>query len=359
MVSIPDIKMLYQSDKVSRIKTRSHKDRLFSSMTWGIMLFNAFALAILAGSLIYAKNYQNVLLSREAYMLQGQAETYAETLVENAITINNSQAKNPVVTLNKEKAALMILRFAEKRHYRIILFDDKNTVLADSNDLIEYKTGLDERTKRNYLMSFSSKEHGYIKNILRMAAQQKPASSWTSVVDGAFHIYAGFPVVHSGRYVGAILVSARADFMNSVSRAMQIEIIIIFFGTLCFTIILSIYFSRQLAKPLRQLADYADKVRQNVAIDARPPDFSARDDEIGDLSLVLGEMTESLRVRMESIEQFAADVSHELKNPLTSIRSAVETLPKVTDKRKQAQLQEIIQQDIWRMDRLITDISRA
>ncbi len=89
------------------------------------------------------------------------------------------------------------------------------------------------------------------------------------------------------------------------------------------------------------------------------PDFSHRDDEIGDLSDALRAMTEALRARLDAIEGFAADVAHEIKNPLTSLRSAVETVVRVEDPEQQKKLMSIILDDIQRMDRLITDISDA
>ncbi len=89
------------------------------------------------------------------------------------------------------------------------------------------------------------------------------------------------------------------------------------------------------------------------------PDFSDRQDEIGNLSVAVRDMTNALYARIEAIESFAADVSHELKNPLTSLRSAVETLPIAKSETSRERLMEIIQHDVRRLDRLITDISDA
>src|SRR5690606_24192811 len=89
------------------------------------------------------------------------------------------------------------------------------------------------------------------------------------------------------------------------------------------------------------------------------PDWSSRRDEIGDLSGALREMTEALHARMEAIEGFAADVAHEIKNPLTSLRSAVETVARVEDPEQQRKLMGIIVDDVQRLDRLISDISDA
>jgi two-component system sensor histidine kinase ChvG len=114
-----------------------------------------------------------------------------------------------------------------------------------------------------------------------------------------------------------------------------------------------------IANPLRRLAAAAVRVRRGVKNREEIPDFSDRQDEIGNLSVAVRDMTNALYARIEAIESFAADVSHELKNPLTSLRSAVETLPLAKNDTSRNRLMEIIQHDVRRLDRLITDISDA
>ncbi|MGQ3296306.1 MAG: sensor histidine kinase, partial [Shinella sp.] len=114
-----------------------------------------------------------------------------------------------------------------------------------------------------------------------------------------------------------------------------------------------------IANPLRRLSAAAVRVRRGGKNREEIPDFSDRQDEIGNLSVALRDMTNALYARIEAIESFAADVSHELKNPLTSLRSAVETLPLARNDQSRARLMEVIQHDVRRLDRLITDISDA
>ncbi len=135
-----------------------------------------------------------------------------------------------------------------------------------------------------------------------------------------------------------------------------------FFGLACAAAILSsLLLTAAIAQPIRQLAVAADKVREGIAAAgrARIPDFSHRKDEIGELSASLRAMTQAIYARIEAIESFAADVSHELKNPLTSIRSATETLEIATKPEAREKLMGVIKKDVARMDRLITDISNA
>ena len=103
----------------------------------------------------------------------------------------------------------------------------------------------------------------------------------------------------------------------------------------------------------------AERVRRGIKSREEIPNFSERRDEIGHLARALRDMTNALYNRMDAIETFAADVSHELKNPLTSLRSAVETLPLARKPEARDRLMEIIQHDVRRLDRLITDISDA
>jgi two-component system sensor histidine kinase ChvG len=110
---------------------------------------------------------------------------------------------------------------------------------------------------------------------------------------------------------------------------------------------------------VRRLADSAEHVRRRIKTRVEIPDFSTRGDEIGHLSRALRDMTDALYTRIEGIERFAADVAHELKNPLTSMRSAVETLPLARSDDSRARLLAVIEHDVRRLDRLISDISDA
>jgi two-component system sensor histidine kinase ChvG len=125
------------------------------------------------------------------------------------------------------------------------------------------------------------------------------------------------------------------------------------------TVFTSLLLSAMIAQPVLRLARAADRVRQARARAISLPDLARRDDELGDLTRSLEAMTDALSTRIDAIESFAADVAHEIRNPLTSIRSAIDTLPLVKDDKARGKLFAILQQDIARMDRLITDISNA
>jgi two-component system sensor histidine kinase ChvG len=124
-------------------------------------------------------------------------------------------------------------------------------------------------------------------------------------------------------------------------------------------VVLSILLASTIATPLRRLAAAAIRVKRGVQSREEIPDFGDRADEVGNLASALRDMTNALYKRMDAIESFAADVSHELKNPLTSLRSAVETLPLARNESSKERLLAVIEHDVRRLDRLITDISDA
>lgn len=176
---------------------------------------------------------------------------------------------------------------------------------------------------------------------------------------GAMIVTVAVPI-HRGRTVlGALQLSTQAGDIDAIIRDERMAIIRVFLVASGVIVLLSMLLAGTIAAPLRRLAAAADRVRRSVKAREEIPDFPDRTDEIGHLSRALRDMTNALYNRLEAIESFAADVAHELKNPLTSLRSAVETLPLAKSDVSRGRLMEVIQHDVKRLDRLITDISDA
>ncbi len=176
---------------------------------------------------------------------------------------------------------------------------------------------------------------------------------------GAMIVTVAVPI-HRGRTVlGALQLSTQAGDIDAIIRDERMAIIRVFLVASGVIVLLSMLLAGTIAAPLRRLAAAADRVRRSVKAREEIPDFPDRTDEIGHLSRALRDMTNALYNRLEAIESFAADVAHELKNPLTSLRSAVETLPLAKSDASRGRLMEVIQHDVRRLDRLITDISDA
>ncbi|MEZ5891746.1 MAG: ATP-binding protein [Parvularculaceae bacterium] len=157
------------------------------------------------------------------------------------------------------------------------------------------------------------------------------------------------------------VVTAESGGIDTLVEEARLSILPFFGWAMAAAILSSLLLTTMIAQPIRQLAIASDKVREGIAAAgrARIPDFTNRKDEIGELSGSLKSMTQAIYARIDAIESFAADVAHELKNPLTSIRSAAETLNIAKTPEQQAKLLAVIQKDVARMDRLITDISNA
>ena len=158
---------------------------------------------------------------------------------------------------------------------------------------------------------------------------------------------------------GSLMLSTQGADIDDMVEAERLAILKVFLIAAAVMVVLSILLAGTIAEPVRRLADAAERVRRRIRSRVEIPDFTRRRDEIGHLSGTLRDMTNALYSRIEAIESFAADVAHELKNPLTSLRSAVETLPLAKSDESRSRLLTIIQHDVKRLDRLISDISDA
>ena len=168
------------------------------------------------------------------------------------------------------------------------------------------------------------------------------------------------PIRKGDEIYASLLVVHSADRLTNEIKTIQNDVFRIFISILTLSVAFSLYLVGTITNPLRRLAKAVEDIRSGASFDPKEiPDMSNRGDEIGELSRALIAMVEALWDRMGTIEAFAADVSHELKNPITSIKSALETLPKVKDKKDTQQLLNILEHDIDRLDRLITDISKS
>ena len=169
----------------------------------------------------------------------------------------------------------------------------------------------------------------------------------------------GVPIQHMMATRGALLLSTQGGDIDRVITAARLAQLRFFLVLAVVMLVLSLSLANTIAEPVRRLADAAERVRRGIRSRQQIPDFTARSDEIGHLSRALRDMTRALYNRLDAIESFAADVAHELKNPLTSLRSALETLPRVSAGHSRDRLIAVMQHDVRRLDRLISDISDA
>ena len=183
-------------------------------------------------------------------------------------------------------------------------------------------------------------------------------------VGGEIYIAVALPISGPDGITGAILLSTVRGEVDTIIRGAREQILQMFLLATMSSVILSMVLANSIARPLRRLSAAAQNAHDEA--DAKInfarvniPDLTARPDEIGDLSRSMRNMTDALLDRIDENKSFAADVAHEIKNPLTSLRSAVETLEYVRDDESRTALLEVILNDVERLDRLVTDISNA
>ncbi len=371
--------------------------RRVSPLLLRILAVNVMALAILVGGLLYLGNYQDRIIATELKEMSSQARIVASAVAENAIVIDNSNQS----ILSPLLARMMVRRLAETTENRTRLFSATETLLADSRNLLAGKSSgiqvedlpavgdvpvswgaraiaavfnvfdlIHERQAYPLYGEQALQRAGHYDVTARALKGEKAMQVW-SLARGGLILAVAVPVEHAHRILGAVMMSRSDASIDHAIYAVRINILQIFFITLGVTILLSLYLARGIARPIRQLAQAAEILRRgqsntmgvsgiaNLLRDEAIPDMTARHDEIGDLSGALRALTTALARRISDIENFAADIAHELKNPLTSLRSAVETVERLQDPAAREKLMAIIRDDIDRMTRLITDISSA
>lgn len=364
----------------------------FSPIVLRILAVNVMALAILVGSLLYLGRYQDRIVATELDSLLLQSRIIASAVAEGAVVIDHDD-KNMLSPL---LARLMVRRLAETTEIRTRLFDTEDTVIADSRKLLNKDTlpilpsTHEKRTLSEKIVSalfdiidLIHERHEYpmyiereVKKgnnydvVLRASRGEMATQVWRAA-EGGLTLAAAVPVQHSKQILGIVMMSRSDSNIDKAITTVRVDILKIFGITLLITVLLSLYLARAIARPIRLLAMAAEGLRHGQAQlvglagtskllnpDAIP-DMTMRKDEIGDLSGALRDLTKALAQRMSAIENFAADVAHEIKNPLTSLRSAVETASRVTDPAAQLKLMAVIRDDVDRLDRLISDISNA
>ncbi|HET9810529.1 MAG TPA: stimulus-sensing domain-containing protein [Sphingomicrobium sp.] len=190
--------------------------------------------------------------------------------------------------------------------------------------------------------AWQAKQANALTSIIRQAPDMTPVLSAAAPVDG-----------------GALLVTANDRGLTHAVRKQRAGLGIAMAVSVLLSLLLSMFLARTIVRPLRRIALAAHRVRLGRAREVRVPRLPSRRDEIGLLARSVSDMSQSLRQRIDNIEAFAADVTHELKNPLASLRSAIDGLASVSDDKLRTRLTDVAREDVIRLDRLINDISEA
>jgi len=357
--------------------------RFFSPLTRKILAVNVIALAIPVGGLLYLGPYRDNLIRAEMESLRVQGEIFAGAMGEGAIMITTQGEE----VLSLAPARHIVRRLSEPSGLRARLFTHEGSLAIDSQRLGALRSSvqvqelappqagedvinpildmldrfamvLGQHRIERYQESADQVADDYPE--VKAALQGEIMGVVREAENSRLVLSVALPVQRYYRVFGSLMLSKPGREIEIALRNVRATILMVFAGALLVTVALSIYLASTIARPLDRLAAAAERVRRSVGKqDVEIPDMTDRADEIGDLSGVMREMTQALRLRLVAIERFAADVSHEIKNPLTSLRSAVETASKISDPERREKLMQIINDDVERLDRLISDISDA
>jgi two-component system sensor histidine kinase ChvG len=352
-----------------------------SPLTRRIVAVNVLPLALLAVGFLYLGKFEASLVGQQIESLHTQGEIFAAALSEGAVLDSPGEGE----ILLPELARQMMRRLVAPTHTRARLFGIHGTLIADSR-LLRGPGGqvqvseLPAPDDKSLMMRLADVIYDGVAALLP-SQHQRPlyheadtAADYREAMDalhgegasavrsdaqhGGLVLSVAVPLQRYKQVLGALMLSTTDREIDAELRTVRLELVRIFGATLLLTVLLSFYLAGTIARPIRLLATAAQRARgRGARIEIK--DVTGRNDEIGELAGALREMTDALWQRMSAIESFAADVAHELKNPLSSLRSAVETVARVDDPEKQRRLVAIIQDDVERLDRLITDISDA
>ncbi len=379
------------------MRAPSWRSGLFSPLTARFLAVNLAAPVLLVLGLLFLDEYQDNLIATEIEGLRTQGELIAAAIGEGAVVVaqqpRGRRAKEddfgptgaPRV-IDADAAGQMLRNLGGLAHLRAQIFDRSGNLIADTRRLqgpggeiqvldlapldegpvVRFMRGLYDASIGRY--AYDRSLDPYVEKPKIVAADYAEAAKALEGTAGSrVRIRAdrqkilsvGVPVQFYKQIVGSLLVSRDGSSIDKRLFAVRGSILGMFAWVLALTVLTSIYLANTIARPVRRLANAALQVRQAKNRRYPIPDLTSRSDEIGELSAALRDMTESLWQRLDAIEHFAADVAHEIKNPLTSLRSAVETVARVKDPAQQKQLMSIIMEDVGRLDRLITEISDA
>lgn len=358
--------------------------RLMSPLTRRILLINLAAPISLVLAFLYLDQFRLGLIDSRLTSLSYEANLIAGALGESAIS-----PEEFTPALDPELARQLLRRLSAQSSARARLFSSEGDLLADSRLLLAAGRGvvtrqlpppeIDTPWERTLVGIYDSINAAFMTTLdlpkyvelpfthandypeARRALQGDEESRLRDLGGGRILLSAAVPVQGLRKVVGALMLSVDSAEIDTRVREERLAVLKIFAAVLGFTVLASLYLAGVIVRPIHRLAEAAERIRaaKGRIAHLHIPDFSNREDEIGDLSAVLRAMTAALSQRLDAIERFAADVSHEIKNPLTSLRSAMETFERTDKPELQQRLLKVMQDDVRRMDRLITDISGA
>jgi two-component system sensor histidine kinase ChvG len=357
--------------------TRALRRPRFSALSWQIIYFNAAALVILIVGTLLIQNSRVGLVDERMAGIRQEALIVAGTLAEYTTDEKNR-------TIDDSTAEPLLRQLIAPTPLRARLYDPAGQLAIDTRDLLArdvvetrelppldawsrfkgwvarmYDGVMGVRPFSRLAPYFEAGNDGRVYSEVNKALDGDTGEAQRVDDQNKLVLSVAVPVQRFKTIYGVLMLSTEGGDIDNILREERASLIGIALVALAVMIVSSLYLSGTIAEPVRQLAAAADRVRSMRAGRESIPQFESRGDEIADLALSLSTMTQALYDRIDAIESFAADVAHELKNPLTSLKSAVEMLARAKDDDARQRLTAIVKNDVRRIDRLITDISDA
>jgi two-component system, OmpR family, sensor histidine kinase ChvG len=388
----------------SRVAWRFLTARFSSSLTRRIVVLNLGGLVVLVVGFLLLDQFRADLIEARVQSLTIQADIIAAAISASATGDTDSITIDPdkllqlapgesapptpsdedatQFSINPALVGPFLHRLVTPTRTRARIYDSDGRLLLDSRSFsargaVERSDLPDASERRGFAERIVARLRGWFLTSIAPRAEDPWATNGQSMPEvagalggktqslvrvnhlGETIVSVGVPIQHMMANRGALLLSTQGGDIDRVITSARLSQLRFFLVLAIVMLVLSLSLANTIAEPVRRLADAAERVRRGIRLRQQIPDFTARSDEIGHLSRALREMTQALYNRLDAIESFAADVAHELKNPLTSLRSALETLPKVNVDHSRDRLIAIMQHDVRRLDRLISDISDA
>ena len=346
---------------------RRRRRRLGGSRLGGLILaLNLLSLLILFVGALALTEWSRGLIEARQETLIAEGQILVQVLGERGVTRGEPQP-----TFNAIEAGKLFVDVIIPAGQRARLFDVDGIPVADSYEVTEYIPGQPlppARPAGTPTPTPDAADHqrdeqaverarAALAEEVRKALGGEVQATLRRSDSGDRVVSVSLPVRHVRQVLGVLTLEAGDvdETLAAQRRALMPFALVALAVNLLGSLLMHLF----VARPVMRLSAAADEVRLQRARAISLPDLEGRKDEIGDLARSLETMPETLSDRMDAIEAFAADVSHEIKNPLTSIRSALETLPLVKTEAQRERLTALLQQDVRRLDRLITDISNA
>lgn len=333
------------------------------SLTWRILVVNILPLALLGGGIFYLDGYRKQLLNERYKLARIEAQITAEALAG----------------ATRERQEALLIQIGKEQRMRLRMFDAEGNLWADSFALDEPAFTFDDPGENTWQEDFARLLDAAVDFIVGaepipdyFEPEKVSADSWPELArareEGFSQIQLrdapdGTPVINAAAPVGlkgsTLLTTRNAVDITETVRSARSTLVGAVMLALAISIALSLFLARTIVLPLRSLAKAAIRVRLGREREVEVPRLPERGDDIGLLARAISDMTDALRQRIDAVEHFAADVAHEIKNPLASLRSAIESLGRVNDPDLKTQLIDIASHDVRRIDRLVTEIADA